>query len=170
MAHNPILIVCMGVSGSGKSTLGRALADEQNWRFIEADDFHSAANKAWMASGKPLSNAMRAPWIQALIAELTSLYAAQQDCVLAYSGLVQAHRDKFRALDFDVHFVHLETTPDVLQRRLKERQHHFMPASLLESQFATLDISPDEPDVLTLNAGLPPTDLLSTVRSALGLA
>ena len=167
--RTPVLIICMGVSGTGKSTLGRALAAELNWHFIEADNFHPDENKARMASGKPLTNAMRAPWIQALLSELESQFAEQQNCVLAYSGLVRAHRDQFRALSFEVQFVHLTAAPDVLRNRLTHRQGHFMPASLLASQLATLDLSTNEPNVLTLDAELPISVLLTNVQSALHL-
>ncbi|GGZ97945.1 gluconokinase [Arenicella chitinivorans] len=163
----PNLVICMGVSGTGKSTLGRALASQLRWLFIEADDFHCAENKAWMASGKPLTNTMREPWIKALLTELELRCAAQQNCVLAYSGLVRAHRDRFRALHFQIQFVHLSASPEVLESRLAERQNHFMPTSLLTSQLATLDISADEPDVLTLDAQRPTSTLVTLVQKAL---
>lgn len=148
---NPVLVISMGVSGCGKSTLARHLAKKFGLVFLEADDFHSAENKAHMASGKPLTDAMREPWIAAMCDALRQHRSRGESCVLAYSGLRRAHRARFRELGYPVLFVHLAGPQEVIRRRMEGRVNHFMPADLLTSQYAALEPALNEPDITIID-------------------
>jgi carbohydrate kinase (thermoresistant glucokinase family) len=134
----------MGVSGSGKTTIGLELAALSGSIFIDADDLHTDANKARMHAGIPLTDADRAPWLDAIAARLSLLIDAGQGAVLACSALKRAYRDRLRQAVPDLRVVFLDVPADVLRGRLTTRGDHFMPASLLDSQFA--DLEPPAPD------------------------
>jgi gluconokinase len=153
VSRRPGLVVCMGVSGAGKTTVARHLASELGLHFIEADDFHGEANRAQMAAGKPLDDAMRDAWVGRLCVELDALCERNRDCVLACSGLRQAHRQRFRELPFRTRFLYLSGDRQVISDRLQRRSGHFFPPSLLDSQFADLEIPEDEADVVSLDIG-----------------
>jgi gluconokinase len=149
-------VVVTGVAGSGKTTVGKLLAQRLNCPYAEADDFHSAANVAKMAAGIPLDDADRAPWLEALSRWLD---AQPGDAVMTCSALKRAYRERFHRAQL----VFLQVPRDVLAGRLRERVGHFMPASLLGSQLATLEEpSPDE-HVITLDATLPVEVLIDTI-------
>ncbi|SDD42872.1 gluconokinase [Aquimonas voraii] len=154
----PRLVVCMGVSGCGKSTLAQALATRLGWSMLEADDFHNAANRAHMASGQPLTEAMREPWLASIC---SALRARSNDCVLACSALRRAHRTWLRALGWNTRFLLLEINPESARERLQQRSGHFMPASLVDSQFETLEWPLGEIDVSRLDARLPVRELVT---------
>ena len=139
----PSPIVVMGVSGSGKSTVGAALAQRLRVPFADADDFHPAANIAKMTAGQPLSDDDRYPWLEAIGEWLA------QRCdgggVMSCSALKRKYRDQLRLHCAGIEFLHLEGTPEVIGKRQASRPGHFMPASLLASQFDTLEpLEPDE--------------------------
>jgi gluconokinase len=125
----------MGVSGSGKSTIGEPLAGRLGWPFFDADEFHPPENVAKMASGVPLTDADRWPWLALLNAKLKG----EKNAVLACSALKQSYRDALATGLADCRFVHLRGSIELIRARLAERQHRYMPASLLDSQFATLE-------------------------------
>lgn len=130
----------MGVSGAGKTTVGRALASRLGWQFIEGDDFHPAANIQAMAGGHPLTDADRAPWLAAIRARIEQIMQAGDHAVIACSALKHAYRRILAGKDPDaVRFVQLDVPREVLEERLARRHGHFMPASLLDSQLATLE-------------------------------
>ena len=124
----------MGVSGSGKSTVGALLAAHLSWEFLDADEFHPAANVAKMSAGTPLEDADRWPWLERLNEELRQ----RTNAVLACSALKDSYRQVL-CKDLDCRIVHLRGSYDLLRARLQERKHRYMPASLLESQFAALE-------------------------------
>jgi gluconokinase len=134
----PSAVVVMGVCGSGKSTIGRALAESCGGVFHDADDFHPPENIAKMRAGIPLDDADRAGWLDAL----GRFLAGETAVVLACSALKRAYRDRLRALGGPLHFVVLSVEKDDLLARIKARDH-FMPASLLDSQLATLELGDD---------------------------
>ena len=131
-------VVIMGPSGCGKSTLGRALADALGWQFIEGDDLHPPENVAKMAAGVPLTDDDRWPWLDRIVAELRARSRQSADIVLACSALKQSYRDRLAPAG-DVRFVHLHGDRETIAARLAVRHHRYMPASLLDSQFATLE-------------------------------
>jgi gluconokinase len=146
-------IVVMGVSGSGKSTVGAALAQRLRVPFADADDFHPAANIAKMTSGLPLTDEDRSPWLEVIGDWLAGRCA--DGGVMSCSALKRRYRDQLRRHCPDVEFLHLSGTPEVIGRRQASRPGHFMPASLLVSQFQTLEpLDPDERGV-TINVDQP---------------
>jgi gluconokinase len=135
-------VVVMGVSGSGKSAVGAALAQRLRVPFADADDFHPPANIAKMTAGHPLDDNDRYPWLEA-IGEWLAEHSGGG--VMSCSALKRKYRDQLRRHCPDVEFLHLSGTPEIIGKRQASRPGHFMPASLLASQFATLEpLEPDE--------------------------
>src|SRR6185295_1252338 len=136
-------IVAMGVSGSGKSTVGAALAQRLRVPFADADDFHPPANIAKMTAGEPLNDDDRYPWLESIGAWLAE--RCDSGGVMSCSALKRKYRDQLRSHCPDVAFLHLSGSPEVIAKRQSSRPGHFMPASLLASQFDTLEpLEPDE--------------------------
>ena len=133
-----MIVVLMGVCGCGKSTIGRALAAELDWPFVDADTLHPRENVAKMASGIALSDEDRWPWFDRIVAEMQRHAAAGRHVVIACSALRQGYRDRL-ASGGSVRFVYLKGDAKTIGPRLAGRTGHFMPASLLASQFATLE-------------------------------
>jgi gluconokinase len=127
----------MGVSGSGKSTVGAALAQRLRVPFADADDFHPPANIAKMTAGEPLNDDDRYPWLEAIGMWLAE--HCEGGGAMSCSALKRKYRDQLRRHCPNVEFLHLSGTPEVIGRRQASRPGHFMPASLLQSQFATLE-------------------------------
>jgi gluconokinase len=135
--------VVMGVSGSGKSTVGAALAQRLGVPFADADDFHPAADIAKMTAGIPLDDADRSSWLDAVGSWLAQ--RADVGGVMSCSALKREYREQLRKHCPPTEFVHLSGSPEVIARRQAGRPGHFMPASLMASQFATLEpLEPDE--------------------------
>ena len=146
MSHPPVLVV-MGVSGSGKSTVGAALAQRLQVPFEDADDLHPSANIAKMSAGHALNDEDRFPWLE-LIGEWLAVHE-EGGGVMSCSALKRKYRDQLRQHLDGLAFVHLAGTQDVIAHRQASRPGHFMPASLLASQFATLEpLQPDERGVV----------------------
>lgn len=128
----------MGVSGCGKSTVGEALARSMGCRFLDGDDFHPPENVAKMASGSPLTDDDRWPWLDRLAAELASILARGENAVLACSALKEAYRQRLKRAG-DVRIVYLKGDQATIAARIAARAHQYMPPSLLPSQLATLE-------------------------------
>lgn len=138
------LVVIMGVSGSGKSTTGVLIADRLGVPFIDADALHPLDNVRKMAAGTPLEDADRWPWLALVGKALAN--ASETGLVMACSALKRVYREAILAEAPEVRFVLLHGTRDVLSRRMEGRTDHFMPTSLLDSQFALLEeLDADEP-------------------------
>ncbi len=161
---NQLLVLCIGVSGCGKSTLAAKLAKQLNAQFMEADDFHPAINKTHMAAGKPLTDAMREPWITLMCDHIKTLKNTGRHCVMAYSGLRRAHRERFRHLGFKVQFILLDGDEEHIARRMNARKGHFMPPALLKSQFAALDPPQNEPDIAIISIHKPISQVFAQAK------
>jgi carbohydrate kinase (thermoresistant glucokinase family) len=135
----PTVVVVMGVSGAGKTTVGRALAARLGWTFQEGDDFHGPANVAKMAAGQPLDDADRAPWLARVEAWIGGQLAAGRSGIIACSALKLAYRSAIVAGRDGVILVYLKGAEGLVAQRIERRRGHFMPPSLLASQFATLE-------------------------------
>lgn len=136
---NRNLYVVMGITGSGKSTVGAALARRLAVDFVEGDDYHPPENVRRMASGIPLTDDDRAGWLQALATRIREANNAGTGLVLTCSALKRSYRDVLRTAAPEVRFVFLDGPRALIAQRLAERRGHFMPASLMDSQFATLE-------------------------------
>ena len=162
-----MVIIVMGVTASGKSTLMHALAERLGWSAVEADELHSQANITKMAHGIPLTDADRAPWLDAVAAQIASRAGDGESLVVACSALKRAYRDRLREAAPRCLFVYLEADLPFVLSRLKERTEHFMPASLAKSQFETLEPPrPDEP-AITVPAAQPIEHSVTQVVNAL---
>ena len=159
----------MGVSGSGKTTVARQLAERLGWTFAEADEFHPPQNVAKMASGVPLDDADRWPWLADLRDWLDARAAAGQDVVLTCSALKRAYRDVLRSAAPRVRFVHLTADPAVLAERIGRRSGHYMPASLLGSQLAALEPLQADEDGAVVDVDAPAADVVRAALEALDL-
>ena len=130
-----MIVLVMGVAGVGKTTIGAALARELGWRFIDADDYHPAQNVAKMKAGIPLEDTDRWPWL----AHLNRVLKEEEHAVLACSALKQSYRERLSQGLASFAVVYLHGTPALIRERLKSRSHRYMPATLLDSQLATLE-------------------------------
>ena len=149
----------MGVSGSGKSTLGALLGQRLGIEFLDADEFHPPESVAKMAAGMPLTDEDRLPWLERLNAELRK----RQHAVLACSALKESYRGAL-AEGIDCRFVHLRGSIELIRSRMTQRQHRYMPASLLESQFAALEAPAGAIEVDIADA---PADCVEAIAAAL---
>lgn len=145
-------IVVMGVSGCGKTSVGMALCERMGWRMIEGDAFHSEHNVRKMEAGVPLDDDDRKDWLDRLGVALANAAMANQPAVLACSALKRRYRDTLRRAVPGLGFVFLKLSPDAAAERVTRRSGHFMPASLIDSQFRDLEPPTNEAGVLTVDA------------------
>lgn len=159
-------IVIMGVSGSGKSTTGAALAQRWGRVFIDADDLHPPSNKAKMATGIPLDDDDRIPWLTVVSRQLAPNDHGEVP-VVACSALKKTYRDLLRASAPGTIFVHLQATTSTLGERVSGRDHEFMPPSLLLSQLATLEPLEATERGVTIDAAQTLADVILAIEKAL---
>jgi gluconokinase len=155
-------IVVMGVTGCGKSTIGKALGERLGVPYSEADDFHPAANVAKMHGGVPLTDGDRAPWLAAIASSLGT-----GDLVVSCSALKRVYRDVLRGGNPDAYFVHLVLTPETATARVSGRAGHFMPSTLVASQFAILEPLGEDENGIGVDATLPVEKIVEKVLSRL---
>lgn len=160
-------IVVMGVSGAGKSTVGALLAERLGWPFEDGDAFHPPANVEKMRAGTPLTDEDRWPWLRAIAARIASARGQGKGVVIACSALKRAYRDVLRDGQADIRFVHLTGEPALIMARQAARQGHYMPASLVASQFATLEPPDTEADVIDLEVEAEPPVIAQKAIAAL---
>ena len=160
----PARIVVMGVAGCGKTVVGTALAAELGYRFVDADDLHPAANVSKMASGTPLDDDDRWPWLDAVGRTL----AESPGIVVACSALKRSYRDRLRASADDLAFVHLSGSRELLEQRMGRRTEHFMPTSLLDSQLGTLEPLEADERGIEVDVTPAPTVLVTEILERLG--
>ena len=149
----------MGVSGCGKSTVGALLAQLLRCEFLEGDSLHPARNVARMAAGVALTDDDRHDWLRALAQHLKTAHDANQALVVSCSALKRSYRDRLRSASASLAFVHLHGSPVLLAQRLAQRTGHYMPASLLASQLATLEAPAEDERAITLDASLAPESI-----------
>lgn len=159
-----MMIIVMGVSGAGKSTVGEALATHLGCDFLDADEFHPPENVAKMTSGIPLVDADRWPWLDILNAELRAREAAERNAVLACSALKEAYRVRLLGGLGKVRLVFMHADIGFIGARIATRKHKYMPASLLESQFATLEAPHN---ALPVHASLPVAEAVRRIADDL---
>ena len=163
---NRNVYVVMGVTGSGKSTVGVALARRLGVDFVEGDDYHPPENVRRMASGIPLTDADRAGWLRALAARIREAKESGDGLVVTCSALKRSYRDILRGADPDLRFVFLEGSASLIGQRIAERRGHFMPASLLGSQLATLEVPDADEHAYLSDIDQPVETIVSSIVSS----
>ncbi len=157
------VLVVMGVSASGKTTVGVLLAKRLGWQFLEGDDLHPPANVAKMHSGTPLTDEDRWPWLRAIAAHIDDWRARRLSGVVTCSALKRIYRDIIVGDRSDVRIVYLKGEHELLARRASARHGHFMPASLLDSQLATLEQPGPDENPITVHIGPSPEALVEEI-------
>lgn len=166
----PLFIIVMGVSGSGKSTIGKALADACALPYVEADDLHPRSNIDKMAAGIALNDDDRWPWLDACGAAWAKAGLMGRGAVLGCSALKQAYRARLRAgISGDVRIVYLSGSKELIAARMAARSNHFMPTTLLDSQFAALEIPTSDEGAIEVDLALPITQMVTEAKARLGL-
>jgi gluconokinase len=163
-----MVIIVWGVSGVGKSTVGELLARDLHWKFYEADNFHPAKNVEKMKAGTPLTDKDRRPWLDSLRQLIERCLDAKENAVLACSALKRAYRDRLRVTE-EVRFVFLRASRARIAKQLQRRRGHFMPATLLDSQFADLEERQPDEQALTVDVEGLPRDVTSLIKEKLSL-
>jgi gluconokinase len=161
-------IIVMGVSGSGKTAVGHAMAEGLGMEFIEGDDYHPDANVEKLAAGIPLTDEDRWPWLRALVDLVAERHEAEAGTVLACSALRRVYRNVLRTASpqGESFVIQLDADEAALRSRLEHRRGHYMPASLLESQLATLEpLEPDETGAV-IDARVPEPDVVAEALAA----
>jgi gluconokinase len=165
----PAVVVVMGVSGSGKTTVASLLAGRLGWEFEDADDFHPPANVAKMHAGIPLTDADRGPWLDAIAAWIDRVRAEGRHGVVTCSALKRAYRRVLVGDRPDVRLVYLKGERGLIGRRMAARQGHFMPTSLLDSQFGTLEEPGSDENPVVISVGGTPSAIVAEIAGALGV-
>lgn len=173
-----MIVVISGVSGTGKSTIGRKVAERLGWRFYDGDDFHSQSNVDKMTRGEPLTDADRAPWLQAMARAIKHWHEQGDNAILACSALKHAYRTTlFSKLPVNNtilradsppqwQLVYLKAPPSVILARLNQRQGHFMKPAMLQSQLNALE-EPATEDAIIVDATLTIEEIVSSLSARL---
>ncbi len=162
-----MIVVLMGVSGSGKSTIGKVLAEQLEWTFVEADDYHPPANVEKMRRGQPLTDEDRRPWLRELRDRIDAACARGENVVLACSALKHAYQDYLERNEPEcVQYVYLHGSEELIRQRLAARKGHFMNPTLLHSQFEALE---PPADAIRVDIAPAPEIIAAEVKKKLGL-
>jgi gluconokinase len=164
MMNSPQAIICMGVSGSGKTTIGKLAADRLGWIFLDADDFHPAANIEKMKHAIPLNDEDRQPWLDRLHQELRERLEKKESVILACSALKESYRSKLSDHLPELAFVYLDIDIETIRERLAHRAGHFFAKELLDSQFAALE---KPKNAIYVNARQPAEAIVSDMVEAI---
>jgi len=160
-----LVVLVMGVEGSGKTSVGQLLAQTLGWRFVDADDFHSASNKEKMSRGVPLDDADRGPWLCAIHDFVVDQTRKGRNVVLACSALKQSYRQQLQQ-GMEMKIVFLKGSFELFYSRLQKRQAHFARETLLASQFASLE---EPTGAVTIDASLAESEIVKQIKSTLQL-
>ena len=159
-------VIVMGVSGSGKTSVGRSLAEKLGWDFYDADDFHPPANVAKMASGTPLDDSDRAPWLAALHDRISSSLKADQPGVLACSALKDRYRRQLMDGNQGVQVVYLKGSYELIWSRMEKRTDHYMKPHMLKSQFDALE---EPANAFTIDIAMSLDEIVQEIISSLSI-
>jgi gluconokinase len=160
----PRAVILMGVAGSGKTAVGKGVASRLGWLFLDADDFHPAANIQKMKHGIPLDDQDRIPWLQALRDELQHQLAEGRSVILACSALKESYRHTLSDHVSPLTFVLLDVDQETIRERLQHRAAHFFPKELMQSQFAALE---KPKDAIVIDARKPLDEVIDRVVKAI---
>jgi gluconokinase len=164
----PRPIIVMGVQGSGKSTIGRDLAASLDRRFIDGDDLHTPEAKAKMASGHPLTDEDRRPWLTRIAQTIADALENGDAIIVACSALKRQYRDLMRQIVPSLAFAHLSGSQELIAARLSQRNHEYMPQALLDSQFATLEpLEADEAGAV-VDLSQTPDEIVGRIKKEIG--
>jgi gluconokinase len=165
----PAVVIVMGVSGCGKSTIGALLALRLRWEFEDADWFHPASNVDKMHSGIPLTDEDRWPWLDAVAAWIDKTRRSGEHGVVACSALKRRYRDVLIGDRADVRLVYLKGNETLIARRIATRHEHFMPRSLLHSQFEALEEPGSDESPIIVSIEPPPREIMARILSAMNI-
>lgn len=165
----PLSVIVMGPSGIGKTTTAELLAERLGWDFAEGDKFHPPANIEKMSHGVPLDDDDRAPWLATIRDWISEHAAAGRNTIVTCSALKRRYRDILREAHAEVRFLELVADQNIVAERLAKRSGHFMPPSLLASQFATLDELDEDENGLKVTVDAPPQTVVDRALAGLGL-
>ncbi|MDX6751962.1 gluconokinase [Geminicoccaceae bacterium 1502E] len=165
-----MIVVVMGVTSVGKTTVGLLLAEALEAHYAEGDSYHPPANVEKMRQGGALDDADRAPWLEAIAADMRRWQAEGRSAVVTCSALKRSYRDVLRGAGPGVRFAWLTGDPAVIRGRMEGRQGHYMPVTLLPSQLATLESPTDEPDVVAVDVAGTPGEVAQAVLRALAVS
>jgi gluconokinase len=161
-----VIVIIMGTTGAGKTTIGTLLAARLNWQLADADTFHPPANIDKMSHGTPLNDTDRAPWLEAMRKAILEWIAAGKNVVLACSALKRDYRNELRPSP-EVKIIYLKGNYALFAERIHHRHGHFAGEDILAGQFADLE---EPEDAITVDAALPPQQIVTEIRKQLGLA
>jgi carbohydrate kinase (thermoresistant glucokinase family) len=158
-----MIVVIMGVSGSGKTTVAKLLAARQSWQFQEGDELHPPENVAKMKSGKPLTDADRRPWLESIAGKIDAWRAQGQSGIVTCSALKRSYRNIIVGNRSGVVLVYLKGSVALIRQRLAQRRGHFMPSTLLDSQFATLEEPSADERPIVVDIGARPEEIVQEI-------
>jgi len=167
LAHLAVVLI-MGVAGSGKTTIGSLLAARLHWRFEDGDSFHSGASIAKMGAGIPLTDRDREPWLRAIAACIDDIRKSGGHAVVACSALKRRYRDVLIGNRTDVRLVYLKGSEPLVAARMAARHGHFMPETLLRSQFSALEEPDADENPVVLSVQAPPDEIVAQILCSLG--
>lgn len=162
-AGRPLVLIVMGVSGCGKSTAADAVADRLGWQRLEGDDLHPQSNIDKMSKGIPLTDDDRKPWLDRIATHIRALTQKNKTCVITCSSLKKSYRTILSGESQEVCFLYLKGTKEQIAPRLGARKGHFMPTTLLDSQFAVLEEPGQDENMMELDVEASPDDLAKAV-------
>jgi len=164
-----MIVIVMGVSGCGKSTVGAHIARQLSVEFLDADDLHPPENKRRMSDGIPLTDENRLPWLRTVRDYANTCNKQGSTCVIACSALKKSYRDILNEIQ-PTSYIFLNGPKSLIQKRMHDRSGHFMPESLLDSQFETLETPAGETNVIAIGIEDEPAIIASTAINALKTA